>query len=1052
MLYTKNCIPFTEDNFKNPSCEYRAAPFWAWNTKLDKDELLRQIDELKKMGFGGFHIHVRTGMDIEYLSNAYIEFVRACVEKARKEKMLVWLYDEDRWPSGAAGGFLTRNEKYRIRHLLLTRHPYGSSVKPSGNSRGRATSGRTENGKLIACFDVILDGNGDIESYRLIEEGEKARGIKLFAYAESALPSPWFNNQTYANTLDKETIAEFIKITYETYKKHFPADFGSIIPAIFTDEPQFSRKGSLGFASEDIDITMPWTADIEETYKAAFGGESLINGLPELLWELPNGGVSRLRYRYHDHIAGRFVSAFAAQCGAWCKEHGLLLTGHMMEEPTLESQTSALGDAMRSYRYFQLPGIDMLCDRREYTTAKQAASAARQNGVPGIISELYGVTNWDFDFRHHKLQGDWQAALGVTVRVPHLSWVSMNGESKRDYPAVFNYQSPWYKEYAYVENHFARIAYIMTRGTPVVKVGVIHPVESYWLHWGTREKTAAVREEMDTHFKNLCAWLLRGLIDFDYICESNLDYYCPMADIDKTFPVGRMRYNVIILPAMETIRKSTLERLEIFHAAGGRIIFLGSAPKYLDARPEERVKRLFEKCETLPFQRFPLLAALQEIREIEIRGGSGALCDSLFYQIREEKSKDSIARYIFIAHADNPENADLPGGDIITIKIRGLWTVTVLNTINGEITGLPCSHREGWTIIRQPLYEHDSLLLRLEASAAETAAVEEEQAPALLTEKLSGNGRYAGSIINERVHFPHPVPVTLEEPNVLLLDMAEYAIDDGVFREREEILRIDNILRGELGWPQRSEDFAQPWVEKDNSTPHKIHLRYSFESRENIQESYLALENAANTEVRLNGNKAGTPDGWYVDRCIGKVKLPCINVGTNILELDFPYGKKTDVEAVYLLGDFAVYVAGTFCTLAGPVRTLGFGDITRQGLPFYGGNLTYHLKAESRGGALTIQATNYRGHLLKVSVDGKDCGVIAYSPYRLKVEGLIGEHHRIDLRYFGSRINTFGQLHSVDKSPGRWWGPNSWRGSGAEWTEEYCFWPQGILKSPEIIY
>jgi len=29
--------------------------------------------------------------------------VRRCVEKARTEGMLAWLYDEDRWPSGAAG-------------------------------------------------------------------------------------------------------------------------------------------------------------------------------------------------------------------------------------------------------------------------------------------------------------------------------------------------------------------------------------------------------------------------------------------------------------------------------------------------------------------------------------------------------------------------------------------------------------------------------------------------------------------------------------------------------------------------------------------------------------------------------------------------------------------------------------------------------------------------------------------------------------------------------------------------------------------------------------
>ena len=143
-----------------------------------------------------------------------------------------------------------------------------------------------------------------------------------------------------------------------------------------------------------------------------------------------------------------------------------------MEEPLFVS-SYAIGE-MRHYSPSR-PGIDMLCDATEYTTAKQAQSAAHQYGREGVLSELYGVTNWVFDFRGHKFQGDWQAALGVTVRVHHLSWVSMAGESKRDYPATINYQSPWYKEYSYVEDHFARLNTALTRGKPVVKVGVTTP-------------------------------------------------------------------------------------------------------------------------------------------------------------------------------------------------------------------------------------------------------------------------------------------------------------------------------------------------------------------------------------------------------------------------------------------------------------------------------------------------------------------------------------------------------------------------------------------------
>jgi len=153
---------------------------------------------------------------------------------------------------------------------------------------------------------------------------------------------------------------------------------------------------------------------------------------------------------------------------------------------------------------------------------------------------------------------------------------------------------------------------------------------------------------------------------------------------------------------------------------------------------------------------------------------------------------------------------------------------------------------------------------------------------------------------------------------------------------------------------------------------------------------------------------------------------------------------------MYILGDFGVTVDGYSCVITKPVRSLDFGDITSQGLPFYGGNLIYHLGAEIPTDKFTIRATQYRGHLLKVKVDGKDYGPLVYSPYEMEIPAGKGKH-KIDLVCFGSRINTFGQLHCVERAPQTWWGPNSWRTTGANWSYDYQFWPQGVLKSPEII-
>jgi hypothetical protein len=555
---------------------------------------------------------------------------------------------------------------------------------------------------------------------------------------------------------------------------------------------------------------------------------------------------------------------------------------------------------------------------------------------------------------------------------------------------------------------------------------------------------------MDRNFQNLCQWLIRGLVDFDYICESTLPDLCE-SGVEKSdggvrFPVGKMAYDVIVVPAVETIRRTTLERLRAFKNAGGRLLFLGDPPKYVDALPCGEGKALWEESGHTGFERLPLLAALAGVRELQIRDSTGMETQGIISQLREEGNGPSAVRWLFLAHADNPLNPDLPQGDIIRISVRGEWAATLYDTVSGDISPLPVVRQNGWTVISRAFYEHDSLLVRYDKSkpAAEGAAPELVPSDGL-------DGRSTLPTVPPCTRFIEPVPVTLEEPNVLLLDIAEYALDTEAWRPAEEILRLDNVLRRELGWPQRGGKAAQPWVERDNTTPRTLRLRYSFDSGLSLPGTELALENAAQSAVTLNGEKAGSVEGWYVDKCIGKVKLPEIKPGRNTLEVSIPYGRKVDVEAMYLLGNFGVNVAGIRCALTGPVASLGFGDITRQGLPFYGGNLSYHLEAETTGGETIVTASCYRGHLLRVKVDGIDRGVIAYSPYQLKIPGLAKGRHKVDIVYFGCRVNTFGQLHTNIRDYGYWWGPNSWRALYSGWTYEYRFWPQGVLKSPEII-
>ncbi len=1027
MLYKKkDSAELDEKLFLNPTAEYRATPFWAWNCLIDKTMASEQIDAFKKMGFGGFHMHSRVGMAMEYLGKPFMDIVKFSVEKAKKENMLAYLYDEDKWPSGFAGGYVTKDIRFRQRRMeLRTEHEEHFSLEEAENE------GKTY---LLATYDIVLNDEGELLSYDMIGENDEPQGTKWFAYIKTAQNSAWFNNQTYVDTLNKKAIDKFIDITYNAYKDAVGGEFGKTVPSIFTDEPEFARKKPLGFAKSRDFAVLPWTMRLGELYKEKYGCD-IVKTLPEIIWNLEGGKASLSRYRYHDFISELFTECFADNCGDWCDKHSLLFTGHMMAECTLESQTDFLGETMRSYRAFSLPGIDLLCNWREYTTAKQCQSAVHQYGREGMACELYGVTNWDFDFRGHKFQGDWLAALGVTLRVPHLSWASMAGESKRDYPASISYQSPWYEKYGYVEDHFARVNTALTRGKPVVDVAVIHPVESYWINYGPVQNTRDKRDELDRKFSDITQWLLFGSVDFDFISESLLP--SQIKGTDKALEVGCMSYKAVIVPDMETIRSTTLEILKKFHASGGKVIFAGNCPKYVDAVENDKIMTFYKECDRVQFAKTEILGALKEYRRLEISNSDGSKTNNLLYNMRS----DGRDTWLFIAKGFLPDAYDAvregaakesEAPQHIKIKLSGEFIPKLYDTVKGEIKDIPAEYENGNTVIDYDLYYSDSLLLKLSPG-------KKEGAPAARERKVP----------DRAIRFMDKVDYERSEPNILVLDRAAFSLDGGEWHDEEDILKLDNKCRRMLSLPYRGAG-AQPWTLEPEKTEHYITLCFKVRSEIEKDGALLAIEDLEKLEISFNGENVRIKQvGYLADKAIKTTRLPEIKKGENILKVKIPFGRRTNTEYCYILGEFNVKVEGVVTTIIPKTEKIGFSPLKEQGMPFYGGNITYISEIETGDCDIEIEANYYKGALIGVKVDGKERGVIAYAPYRLKVPGLTKGKHKIEFTLYGTRINTFGGLHNVMQP--KWVDLGFWRSEGDNWCYEYVLKDTGILRSP-IIY
>ena len=1032
-----------EEDFRNPPARFRGTPFWAWNCTLKKENLRKQIGYFKEMGMGGFHMHCRTGMNTEYLGDEFMDMVSDCNETAKQKDMLCWLYDEDRYASGFGGGYVTKDIRYRERYLLFTPCRQDGYEKDRETFQRKCRQGEEPKGYFVMAYRVRLT-MGYLEGY-VAEQEESIRcgdGETIwYAYLTVDEKSSWWNNQTYVNTLDKPALDRFIHITHERYYEKVGADFGKSIPAIFTDEPQFAEMENLNFAEEKKPVRLPFTDDFDESFQTAYGA-SLLEHLPEVIWEKGKDTAATFRYQYINHLTDRFVEAYAANVGSWCENHNLALTGHMKGEETLRSQTVFTGETMRSLRHFHLPGHDVLSDQRDYPTAKMAQSVSRQFGRFGALSETYGVTNWDFDFRGHKMSGDWQAALGIAVRVHHVSWLSMEGEAKRDYPASINYQSPWYKEYPLIENYFGRVNAALTSGRPQVKVGVIHPVESFWMAFGPYDQTYEKQEALENQYRDLCGWLTFGQMDFDYISEALLAEETNGAFDSRGFCMGEMRYQVILVPGCITLRESTVDRLLAFAGSGGKVVILGEAPVCMDGVFSEKVRELAGKCEVLTFEKGAVLKCLEPWRDVDVLLDSGGRADNLEYQMRQ----DEDGRWLFLAHGYEKvrdtfwsmvDCEDYPYVENIHLRIQGEYDLTVYDAMTGETEKLQCTHRNGQTRAEWRLGVHDSLLIRL--------------APAAERQQGSGNAVEMREP-SSRIRLTQPFEVMREEPNVLLLDKAEYRIDREPWQPEEDILKLDNICRRHFGYPPKEEAGAQPWTVKDEKGfPNVLSLRFAVDSLTDTSAS-LALESRDKTEIYVNGSLVEEESsGWFTDEAIEVVKIPPLRRGSNTIELRMPYGEKANVESCYLLGDFGVEVFGKEKRIIPVPEKVVFGDLTRQGMPFYGGNLTYRCKFTAPGGHMRLRAQYFSGPLLGAAVDGKRTGSIAFAPYEVDLGDLEAGEHLLEITAFGNRYHTFGQLHNCDRNYS-WFASCSWRTKNDRWSDEYMLKELGILVTPELIY
>ena len=412
-------IATVAEGIKAPDAEYSTGPLWVWNDMLTAEQLEYTLDALAAQHVRQVWVHPRPGLMTPYLSEEWFALWEATLAAARERGMLVWIYDENSYPSGFAGGNVPE-EMPESRGLGLTL-----------NKEKRVAAFHR---LILAVYQKTDDGYENITE-ETARQTKATEGDLIVARIVEAGESPWFGGKTYVDLLHPGVTEKFLDLTLEPYRKHFGKEFGSLIPGSFTDEPHLKPCGE-----------MHWTPDLPEVYKERWD-EDFFDGLPYLREDSEKG--RQFRHHYLCTLNELFIERWAKPYFEYCEKHSLQFTGHYWEHEW--PNCASVPDNMAMSAWQQRPAIDTLFN--QYNEGPHAqfgnvravielASVARQTGRERTLCEAFGGSGAEMRFQDFKRIGDWLQALGVNTINEHLSDVTIRGARKRDYPPTFSYHSP----------------------------------------------------------------------------------------------------------------------------------------------------------------------------------------------------------------------------------------------------------------------------------------------------------------------------------------------------------------------------------------------------------------------------------------------------------------------------------------------------------------------------------------------------------------------------------------------------------------------------------
>ncbi|MCI0515585.1 hypothetical protein L0128_20415, partial [candidate division KSB1 bacterium] len=550
------------------------------------------LERLCAMGIGGIVTNVSSQ---DYLqSPRQWEILRYGLRKAHALGLVLWLYDERGYPSGSAGGIVTRaHPEYIAQGLacyqLTVTGPVALDYPLPLSCQTCIWASATQT-PATATTASILDLTPQVDTQGTLHWNVPTGAWTILYLAQRIMyegthaAGNFHEFRQYPNLLDPRAVAAFIRVTHEQYRREIPPDLWSAIRAIFTDEPSLmatyapdlpaSHRDKVAVLDRplftDRPPAVPWVAGLLARFQVVKGYDLRPRLFQLFISDTPEASFTR--QDFYEVVTQIYCESYYQQIQNWCRPYGIAASGHILAEENLLDHVRYHGSLFAAIRALDVPGIDMLdADPQRmlagegFMVAKQAASVAHLTGAKAVHSETC-------DF-FQRLEGRQSTAAERIGQANLLYVLGIN-----QITAYWNWEDIGAEAYHQYNDYLGRLARLLRGGVHVCAVAVLYPIRTLWAHF-TPAATSPYKhpwlQSIAKSFVDLVRELLCHQIDVDLIDEAAL-----ISGIKRAGQlwVADEAYRVVLLPPLDTLSLATAEALLAFAHAGGKVFGIGAPP------------------------------------------------------------------------------------------------------------------------------------------------------------------------------------------------------------------------------------------------------------------------------------------------------------------------------------------------------------------------------------------------------------------------------------------------------------------------------------------